>query len=269
MRSGYHTTKNEWIDIDNTLCVTLPYLLRLSGVCQMRYRFSKEDHFPEYCKKYIRCIAGHLLTTEKPISPSTEMRGITLFSRNKLVNLPGYFSDTISSHFYDYLTGWLAVDFIDDLDEDVISTDRQKLNWEHPEMKELKMCLQSMLRWLERDWRGKRKKKREEELNKKAQEKIGMTIDEWQKHVPDEVKKHLTPVLENILDDSELQKDEMTGVVEHLQKILPKDMYYHYRRLHPTLSKAVFESYEKEDYYTAVFEGDEEICTGGEEEIWL
>lgn len=36
-------------------------------------------------------IIGHLIATEKPIPPATNMKGITLFSRNKLVNLPEYF----------------------------------------------------------------------------------------------------------------------------------------------------------------------------------
>ncbi len=45
-------------------------------------------------------ITGYLLTTKKPISPKTNMRGIVLFSRKKLVNLPEYFSDSTSSHFF-------------------------------------------------------------------------------------------------------------------------------------------------------------------------
>jgi len=69
-------------------------------------------------------ITGHLIATEKPIPPATNMKGITLFSRKKLVNLPEYFSDSTSSHFFTYLTGWLEIDFIDDLGEDVIGTNR-------------------------------------------------------------------------------------------------------------------------------------------------
>ena len=59
-------------------------------------------------------IKGHLMATEKPIPPKTNMRGITLFSRKKMVNRPEYFSNSTSSHFFSYLTGWLEVDFIDE-----------------------------------------------------------------------------------------------------------------------------------------------------------
>jgi hypothetical protein len=73
-----------------------------------------------------------LMTAETPITPASGLRGITLFSRQKLVNAPEFFSSSTSSHFYQYLTGWVSVDFIDDLDDDVISTNRQSLDWEHP-----------------------------------------------------------------------------------------------------------------------------------------
>ena len=237
----------EWVDIDNKR--------RYSATpAEIEWRVPQDVRFPKDCK-YTRQITGHLLTTEKPISPSTEMRGITLFSRKKLVNLPEYFSDKTSSHFYTYLTGWLEVDFIDDLSEDVISTDRQKLNWDHPDMKELRACLQGMLQLLDRDWRKKRKAEREKRLNEDAQKKAGITIKEWQETIPDEIKTYLTPVMEKILSDSELPGDEMTGAVVNLKKILPSYTYYHYRHLHPTLNEVVFDYYKSQDYYGAVFEG--------------
>lgn len=81
--------------------------------------------------EYYGKIQGKLLTSEKPITPSSGLRGITLFSRGKLVNAPEFFSSSTSSHFYQYLTGWISADFIDLLDEDVISTNRQSIDWEH------------------------------------------------------------------------------------------------------------------------------------------
>ena len=102
-------------------------------------------------------IVGHLMATEKPIPPNTDMRGISLFSRKKLVNSPGHFSDSTSSHFFSYLTGWLEVDFIDDLEDDVIATNRQSLNWEHEETMKLHDHLRGLINNLERDWRKKEK----------------------------------------------------------------------------------------------------------------
>ena len=214
----------DWIEIDNRL--------RYSTLStEVEWKVPAEVEFPNNCE-YSEHVKGHILATEKPISPNTNMRGITLFSRTKLVNLPEYFSDSTSSHFFNYLTGWLEVDFIDELEEDVIGTNRQTLNWDHPEMRKLKSFLQNMLRWLERDWREKRKEIREKKLDDKLQEKTGITISEWQQNVPDKIKIDLDPVLEKIIGDSELSSEEMTRAVEHLKKLVPPYTYYHYRNLH-------------------------------------
>ena len=237
----------DWIEIDNRR--------RYSTLStEVEWKVPTEVELPsDY--EYSKNITGHILTTTKPISPSTNMRGITLFSRTKLVNLPEYFSDSTSSHFFNYLTGWLEVDFIDELEEDVIGTNRQTLNWDHPEMRKLKSCLQNMLRWLERDWREKRKEIREKKLNDELKRKTGITISEWQQNVPDEIKIDLIPVLEKIIGDSELSSEEITGAVEHLKNIAPEYTYYYHRYLHRILSEEVFEYYTNKDYYTAVFEG--------------
>jgi hypothetical protein len=199
-------------------------------------------------------IIGHLIATEKPIPPITNMKGITLFSRKKLVNMPEYFSDSTSSHFFTYLTGWLEVDFIDDLGEDVIGTNRQSLNWEHPDMIELREYLQKMLRWLEVDWREKRKKIKKNKLDEELK-KTGTTIGDWQKHVPENLNEKLTPILESILQKSEFSNEEISGLVKNLKDILPPYPYYHYKNLHPVLSATVFDYYKNEDYYSAVTQG--------------
>jgi len=149
-------------------------------------------------------ITGHLIATKKPIPPRTNMRGVTLFSRHKLVNLPEYFSDSTSSHFFSYLTGWLEVDFIDLLSLDVISTNRQSLNWAHPDMMELREFLGSLMNWLERDWRQKRAKIREGELA----EKTGVNIPEWFSKLPDEIRNQVEPILQSLIKDSELPEEK-------------------------------------------------------------
>lgn len=199
-------------------------------------------------------VRGHLIAAEKPIPPSTSMKGITLFSRKKLVNLPEYFSDSTSSHFFTYLTGWLEVDFIDDLGEDVIGTNRQSLNWDYPELIELRIYLQKMLRWLEVDWRAKRALIKQEKLDKELS-KTGISISEWQKNVPDDLNRKLNPILETILEKSEFSDQDISGVVKNLKDILPPYPYYHYLSLHKTLSAEVFDYYSNKDYFTAVTQG--------------
>lgn len=66
------------------------------------------------------------------------------------------------------MTGWLNVDFVDELPEDVISTDRQSLNWDISETLALKTYLQQIVRNIERNWREKRKEERRKTIRKEA-----------------------------------------------------------------------------------------------------
>ena len=195
-------------------------------------------------------IKGQLIATEKPISPNTNLRGITLFSRRKLVNMPEYFSDSTSSHFYSYLTGWLEVDFIDDLEEDVIGTNRQSLNWVHPDMIKLRKYLQELLRWLERDWRDKRAEIREEKIS----EATGINIPDWYNKLPDEIREKVKPVVDAIIKDAELSGVVGSQAVQNFHEIVPEYPNYHWRQLHQEIRSASEDDYQRKDYYRAFLE---------------
>lgn len=195
-------------------------------------------------------IKGTLVTTLKPISPNTNMRGITLYSRGKLVNVPEYFADNTSSHFFSYLTGWLEVDFIDELDEDVISTDRKSLDWDNPAMASLRNYLREVIRWLETDWRKKRSVKRYE----KIQQKTGVKVTDWLEKVPEDVKERLSPLLESVADDAELSDESTAQVIGQIHDLIPEYPRYHWRQLHKEVQLVSKKYYETGDYYTAVFE---------------
>ena len=196
-------------------------------------------------------ITGHLIATELPISPKTNMRGITLFSRKKLVNLPDYFSGSTSSHFFSYLTGWLEVDFIDDLEEDVISTNRQSLDWDHPDLVMLKEYLSKLINKLERDWRLKREKTR----SKKLSESTGINISYWVSKLPKDVKENVEPIIKSILrnvEPTEDTKDVHNKLIKYTHSIAPEYTYWHYRHLHPSIQQMAEEDYKKgDDYYLA------------------
>lgn len=195
-------------------------------------------------------ITGYLMTTKKPIPPNTDMRGIILFSRKKMVNLPEYFSDSTSSHFFSYLTGWLEVDFIDDLEDDVIATNRQSLNWGHEEMQKLKNYLRELVNWLERDWRQKREKVREKELS----EKTGIKISDWLDKLPKDIRGTVKLAVEVIVKKSELSPAEHKKVIGQIHRIVPEYPKYHWRHLHPEVRAASEEGYKNEDYYRAFHE---------------
>lgn len=196
-------------------------------------------------------ITGHIMSARKPIPPSTKMRGISLYSRKKLVNNPEFFSETISSHFFSYLTGWLEVDFIDDdIAEDVISTDRQSLNWEHPEMAELRENLRVVLGWMERDWRRRRSENREKDMKTKT----GIDVPNWFSKLPQEIKESISPILEALLKESELPPETINDAAKKLHEVIPEYPLFHWRHLHPIVQTTSKPYYERTDYYTAFME---------------
>lgn len=214
-----------------------------------------EWHIPEdlgfesdYDKK--EQVIGRLIATKKPISPKTNMRGITLFSRNKLVNAPEYFTDSTSSHFFSYLTGGVKVDFIDDFKEDVIATGRQSLNWNHPETQKLKKYLQEMIKWLEQDWR----KKRSEIRKNKLSEATGINISDWLSKLPEDVRKNVKPIIQWIIKSSELPEETYQKTVKKIHDIVPEYPKYHWRNLHPEIQAISKQYYISQDYFTAFFE---------------
>jgi uncharacterized protein (TIGR02391 family) len=193
-------------------------------------------------------IKGHLITSEKPITPSSGLRGITLFSRGKLVNAPEFFSSSTSSHFFQYLTGWISVDFIDLLDDDVISTNRQSIDWEHPDMSKLRKFLSGIVSQVNADWRKRRKEKKDKDLK----EKTGIDTEKWVNTMPDDVKSNASQIIETLGGEDALEK--FTPIIKALHEIVPEYPLLHWRHLHPVVQDKSKQYYINKDYYTAFVE---------------
>jgi uncharacterized protein (TIGR02391 family) len=185
---------------------------------------------------YFGKISLSLLTAKTPIPPSSGLRGIALFSRGKLVNAPEYFSESTSSHFYQYLTGWIKADFIDLIEEDVISTNRQALNWEHPEMAEFRQYLEKLISAIGQDWRKKRTNKKEQEVENVT----GINTQSWFKSLP-------TGVRESV--------ESIVQVMRALYKLIPEYPLLHWRHLHKSLKDGVSEYYKNDQFGHAADQG--------------
>ncbi|MDR1952672.1 MAG: TIGR02391 family protein [Elusimicrobiota bacterium] len=194
-------------------------------------------------------IYGELLTAEKPLKPQSGLMGITLFSRGKLVNAPEFFSDSASSHFYQYLTGWISVDFIDDLDEDVISTNRQSIDWENAEMVKLRKFLSGIVSQVGKDWRKKRKDKKTNNL----QETTKIDIEAWIETMPSfrEIKKNVQQIVDIITSEEALETSVFNSLIECFHNVVPEYPLYHWRYLHDIVKKITEPYYKKKDYYQA------------------
>lgn len=202
----------------------------------------KEHYF------YKNNISGELYSTEKPLKP--EMRGITLYAHGRMVNAPEFFGIGESSHFYSYLTGWLNVDFIDEQEEDIISTDRQSLSWDIPLTEELKSYLKQLLAATERDWREKRKSERQDTIKKKTNIDVGVWFPTLSPHIKEGVEKIVNTVVEN----SEMEGEKQSEVVGMLHTLIPEYAQYHWRHLHKNVQNASYNDYKNADYYRAVEE---------------
>lgn len=200
-------------------------------------------------------VKGKIITTEKPLKPG--LRGITLFANGRMINKPEFFSSTESSHFFSYTIGWLDVDFVDNWEEDVISTNRQSINWENDKTIELRIFLKELLSEIQKDWRTKRKEKRTQEIN----EKTDIDIEAWYSHLPEHIRKKVEPLIFSIVNNSELPPAEYNKAVTTIHEFVPDYPYFHWRHLHPIIQAASESDYQNKDYYRAFIEAAKRYIT--------
>ena len=194
-------------------------------------------------------ISGQILTGKKPISPTTQMRGITLFSRTKLVNSPDHFGSTGSSAYFSYQAGFLSVDFIETINEDVISTDRQQLNWEHRDTIVLRKRIDELVRYVEQEWREKRKEKKKIEVTKKVTNTTGKDVEHWTQSIFNvRIRERLIALLDIISDLVGVEEDTIDAVVEKVYEAIPEYADIIWPELHPKV-RQVAEPHYKQGFY--------------------
>lgn len=216
---------------------------------ESQFEWSEKD-LVDKGSKYFSKIELKLITAKTPIPPSSGLRGITLFSRGKLVNAPEYFASSTSSHFFQYLTGWIKADFIDLVDEDVIATNRQSVNWDHPEMEEFKAFLSEMIMDVGRRWREKRSEKKDKDFQKNT----GIDKKKWLSTLPKEIKSSVEKIVDTMSQDEEVS-NTYAPVIQALHDIVPEYPLLHWRHLHEKLKSKVEGYYQNQQYGHAADQG--------------
>ncbi|MCK9754768.1 TIGR02391 family protein [Pseudomonas syringae] len=224
-----------------------------------RYKnFNKEFEWDlsEYVKDHpkYKDVVGKLFTAETPIRPNSGLRGISIFSRGKLVNAPEFFSSSTSSHFYQYLTGWIQADFIDELDEDVISTNRQSINWDNDEMTEFRDFLSETISSVNASWREKRRSKKGTTIK----DATGIDTEKWMSTMSADVREQTSIILDTLNNDESITK--YVPIVEALHRLVPEYPELHWRHLHGTIRERVRSYYENEQYGDAADQGVKIYC---------
>lgn len=200
----------------------------------------------EYLKK--NELKGKILSTQKPV-PSN-YRGITLYVNGRLANAAGFFGISEAPVALSYITGWIEADFVDEESEELISTDRQSLNWDIDQAQELQEFLFKIVRLITKKWNIQRK----QENIDKTKVKTGVDVEKWTNTMPNQLKNNIVKIVEKIVEKPELDEEVTSDVVDKLHTIIPEYPYYHFRELHNEVKDASELGYQNKDYYKAFLE---------------
>jgi uncharacterized protein (TIGR02391 family) len=195
-------------------------------------------------------VSGRVISTPRPVGQA--MRGITLYVKGRLANEADFFDSSASSFAYSYLSGYLNVDYLDDLEPDVIATDRRALDWGRDETIILRNLLTEFVTWLATDWRRQRRELGE----RKTTAVLGGSTEAWVGSIKTE---ESIPVRELVTvigsDDSEISPEQQGAILSLVKRAVPPQAEYTWRHLHPEIQAATRERYSRDDFYGAVQEG--------------
>lgn len=194
-------------------------------------------------------IQGEIRASEKPLAQ--EMRGITLYVDGRLANEPEYFGVAESSFAFSYITGFIEVDYLDDLEVDIIATDRRSISWESDEAVRLRHVLASLLREVASQRRDTRRRAKGERLRTQ----LNVEPEKWADSIRGPEAEPLREVLEVLVSpDSEIADDDRSAIVKGLTEIVPEYADLHWRHLHSRIQHASDSLYRDGHYFHAVIE---------------
>lgn len=179
---------------------------------QFEWNFPDEKN-DDYEYRNADRITGKIITAEKPLDESS--RGITLFARGKLVNRNEFYGIKITtSNAYNYMTGFLNVDFIDDYADDLINTSRDGLVWENDALEGLRNWLQCQIKNIEKQWRNKRIEVR---LKEYQIQNDGRDYKKWTESLPHHEKKLASKIIDTIILDENIPEDVTKVLLSYVE----------------------------------------------------
>jgi Histidine kinase-, DNA gyrase B-, and HSP90-like ATPase len=102
-----------------------------------------------------QAVRYHYAFAKNPIR-SAELRGFTVYVRGKTAQSPPFFffveGTASGQHGTKYVTGAVEADFLDEGDTDLISTDRQEIDWEADEIQPFREWGEKLSRRVLREW---------------------------------------------------------------------------------------------------------------------
>ena len=198
-------------------------------------------------------INGEIYACIKPIA--ARYKGISLYANGRMVNAPSFFDIPESGHFFSYISGWLEVNFLDDKSDDLISTNRQSLNWDNEYIMSigLRKKIQDLLRSLLREWGTIRRKDRVT----KVELDVEFNIEQWKSSLSPEYKNAISKFM-TVLYEGEQEEIDYKKLIKIMHdRIIPNfpDFYLWYG-LHKNIvgDEETAKLYKDGYYHLAVFE---------------
>ena len=167
----------------------------------------------------------------KNVIPLAELRGFSVYARGKTAQAPPFFFEVEATasgqHATRYLMGVIEADFLDegkDDDSDIISTDRQEIDWEHDSVQEFKTWGDGLTRKVLRDWVERRGRNMEDWILQ--DEEIAKRIGRLEPVSQNQVSKFL-----KILGQAESDKERALELASALVRA------YEYRNFHDVIQE--------------------------------
>ncbi len=134
-----------------------------------------------------------------------ELRGISIFAKGKMAQKPFFFDLTggiAAQHGIEYMTGQIIMDFIDTGDNDLIATERQRINLQTELGRKIREWGIERIKFLTTIWKKRRSDKRLQELEDKLSGGLRNRLDKLSSHD----RKVITSVLEKMASLETLSK---------------------------------------------------------------
>jgi uncharacterized protein (TIGR02391 family) len=194
-------------------------------------------------------VSGVVIASVKPLP--TTMRGLTIYVNGRLANDPEFYGASESSYASAYITGYIDADYLDDLSDDVVATDRRSISWESPDPRSLRDYLSAVLQKVGRLRRVTRRQAQTDRLKKQ----LKVDPEEWVGTIKGPERQAVAQVLEALVaPDTDLADGDRATLVEGMQLIAPYYAELHWRHLHRAVQASCEQEYKDGHYYSAVLE---------------
>lgn len=188
---------------------------------EFEWEIPLKDFISDY--EYKNRIRGKIITTKGAIN--NKLKGIFLLSRGKLVNQKEFFDADNQDYAYTHMTGWLNIDFIENFDEDPISTNRESLNWELEETSKLRVYLSKLITTIKDDWRKRRKREKIENIKTKN----NIDIEDWLNSINSKHEKKLAEKIVNvILESNNIESQKAGDLVRYVKNSFEFESFRYY-----------------------------------------